>query len=287
MNKGVFFIIGAAMLWGTTGTTQAFAPVGASPMTVGAFRIVIGGIGLLAVAIAGGSFSGFRWNIYHVVIGAVSVAVYQITFFTAVKLTGVAVGTIVAIGSGPISAGILGRLVLGEKLNMRWYLATLLAIAGCVLLVLSGGSDVKINPLGIASALGAGFSYAMYTLIGKLMLEHNRGNAVVAVMFFGGALIMLPFLVMNDVSWVLTMQGAVTMVHLGILTTTLSYVLFAKGLKTVTVSKTTTLSLAEPLTAACLGILVLGENLNTMVGSGIFLLFMGIMILSVEKRRRA
>jgi len=285
LNKGIFFIIGAAMLWGTTGTTQAFAPVGASPITVGTFRILIGGLGLLAVAFAGRSFTGFKWNLSHVLIGAVSVAAYQITFFTAVKLTGVAVGTIVAIGSGPIGAGILGRLVLGEVLNIRWYIATLLAIAGCTLLVLSGGSDVQVNPVGVFAALGAGFSYATYTLIGKMMLVHNKGNAVVAVMFFGGALIMLPFLFINDVSWVLTTKGMITMAHLGILTTTLSYILFAKGLRTVSVSKTTTLSLAEPLTASCLGILVLGENLNTMVGSGILLLFLGILILSVEKKK--
>lgn len=272
------------MLWGTTGTTQAFAPVGASPMTVGAFRILIGGLGLVIVALAGRSFTGFKWNPYHVLTGALSVAAYQVTFFTAVKLTGVAVGTIVAIGSGPVFAGIFGRFILGEELNLKWYTATLLAIAGCTLLVFSGGSDVKVNPLGISAALGAGCSYALYTLTGKLMLVHNRGNAVVAVMFFGGALFLLPFLFINDVSWVMTTQGAVTMAHLGILTTTLSYILFAKGLKTVTVSKTTTLSLAEPLTAACLGIIVLGENLNTMVGSGILLLFLGILILSVEKR---
>lgn len=287
MNKGIFFIIGAAMLWGTTGTTQAFAPVGASPLTVGAFRLLIGGSALLLVALAGQSFRGYKWNTAHSVLGVISVAAYQISFFTAVKLTGVAVGTIVAIGSGPVFAGILGRLILGENLNIRWYLATLLAIAGSTFLVFSGGSEVSVNPLGIFAALGAGFSYAMYTLIGKLMLVHNKGNAVVAVMFFGGALVMVPVLFVYDVSWVVTVQGMVTMAHLGLLATTLSYILFAKGLQTVSVSKTTTLSLAEPLTAAVLGIMVLGENLNMMVASGIFLLFAGIAILSIEKRKQA
>jgi len=285
MNKGIFFIIGAAMLWGTTGTTQAFAPVGASPITVGAFRLIIGGTFLLLVAFAGRSFTSFRWDFRHIIIGVLAVAAYQISFFTAVKLTGVAVGTIVAIGSGPIGAGILGRLVLQEELNKKWYLSTVLAIAGCTLLVLSGGSEVKVNPLGIFAALGAGFSYALYTLTGKMMLVHNRGNAVVAVLFFGGALVMLPVVFMYDVSWAVTFQGFVTMAHLGILATTVSYILFAKGLQTVSVSKTTTLSLAEPLTAALLGIVVLGENLNFMVGSGILLIFSGIAILSFERKR--
>lgn len=288
MNKGIFFIIAAAVLWGTTGTTQAFAPVGASPLTVGAFRLLIGGSVLLLIAVADGSFRyGGRWNPVHMIIGALAVAAYQISFFSAVLLTGVAVGTIVAIGSGPAFAGILGRLFLGEHLGLKWYIATVLAVAGCTFLVFSGGADVKVNPLGIFAALGAGFTYAVYTLAGKFMLETHRGNAVVAVMFFGGAVILTPLLFIYDVSWILTVSGVITMAHLGILATTLSYILFAKGLKTVSVSKTATLSLAEPLTAALLGVIVLGESLNMMVGTGIFCLFLGIAILSVESRSAA
>jgi lysophospholipase L1-like esterase len=65
---------------------------------------------------------------------AVGVCIYQLSFFAAVKLTGVAVGTVVAIGTGPAAAGILGRLVNGERLTRRWALATLAAAAGVALL---------------------------------------------------------------------------------------------------------------------------------------------------------
>jgi DME family drug/metabolite transporter len=42
------------------------------------------------------------------------VAVYQLAFFQAVADTGVAVGAIVAIGSGPIFAGMLERVLDGS-----------------------------------------------------------------------------------------------------------------------------------------------------------------------------
>ena len=58
---------------------------------------------------------------------ALAVAVYQLSFFAAVRLTGVAVGTVVAIGTGPAAAGALGRLVNGERLSARWAQATALA----------------------------------------------------------------------------------------------------------------------------------------------------------------
>ncbi|ADD68315.1 protein of unknown function DUF6 transmembrane [Denitrovibrio acetiphilus DSM 12809] len=285
MNKGVFFIIGAAMLWGTTGTTQAFAPMGASPLTVGTMRLLIGGFGLLIVAIVGRSFTGGKFNPVHVIAGAVLVAIYQIAFFSAVNLTGVAVGTIVAIGSGPAFAGVLGKVVLKEQLDVKWYIATFLAVVGCTLLVLSGESEVSVNPLGILYALISGFGYAAYTMIVKVMLEKARGNAVIALLFFGGAIIMLPALFVYDIAWIFTEKGIFSMAYLGLFATTLSYILFAKGLKLITVAKTTTLSLAEPLTAAVLGIIVLGETLNIMVALGMLCIFTGIVVLSVERQK--
>jgi len=287
MNKGIFFIIAAAMLWGTTGTSQAFAPVGAMPLTVGTLRLLIGGAGLLIFAVAGRSFTGSKFNPIHLIGGAVLVAIYQIAFFSAVKLTGVAVGTIVAIGSGPAFAGVLSRVILKEHLNKKWYLATIFAVIGCALLVLSGEDDISVNPLGILYALISGFGYAGYTMTAKVMLARAKGNAVLALLFFGAALIMLPVLFIYDISWLSTTKGVISMAHLGLLATTLAYIFFAKGLKTLTVAKTTTLSLAEPLTASFLGIAVLGESLNMMVGLGMMCLLSGILILSLEKRSPA
>ena len=67
-------------------------------------------------------------------------AVYQICFFTSVAKTGVAVATMVAIGTAPILAGMLGFLVRGESPGSRWAMATALAVTGCSLLIAAGGS---------------------------------------------------------------------------------------------------------------------------------------------------
>jgi DME family drug/metabolite transporter len=70
----------------------------------------------------------------------------------------------------------------------------------------------------------------------------------------------------------------------------LSYWLFARGLQSVQVSTAVTLSLAEPMTAATLGIVVLGELLNVQAFSGICLILAGLMVLVIRRpfgRRRA
>lgn len=44
-------VILGAMLWGTTGTAQSFAPDGAHPIAIGSVRLAVGGTALLLIAI--------------------------------------------------------------------------------------------------------------------------------------------------------------------------------------------------------------------------------------------
>src|SRR3954454_10529396 len=93
-NRGVSRanVLLASVLFGTTGTAQALGPSGTSPATVGAGRIVVGG--LLLVLVARGA-RRWPWSV-AVLVGGAAVATYQLCFFAAVADTGVAVGTVVA-----------------------------------------------------------------------------------------------------------------------------------------------------------------------------------------------
>lgn len=278
-RKGFWLVFLAAVLWGTTGTAQALAPDGAQPAVVGTVRLVIGGLGLLGVAWARGHLWQHRkWARGAILAAAVSMAVYQLLFFAGVARTGVAVGTIVGIGSSPILAGVVGYLVRGERPGARWGLATILAVVGCGLLIGAGGRLV-VDVGGILLALGAGLSYAIFTVASKHLLEENPPEVVMAVTFCIGALLLVPFVFLGDLSWLLQLRGTIVGLHLGLVTVVIAYSLFARGLRWVPVATAGTLTLGEPLTAGLLGLFLLGETLSLAAFAGIGLIFSGLVIL--------
>lgn len=280
---GPWLVLGAATLWGTTGTAQAFAPPGYDSAAIGALRLLVGGVALLLLSLGRKELGSPRqWQLRPLFLAAVFIATYQLCFFSAVAKTGVAVGTVVGIGSAPIAGGLLGLIFRGEKPGRRWAIATLLAICGCALLGFSGG-DVAVDPLGIALAIGAGVAYAAYTLVIKGLLDHHNPNAIMAIVICLGALLLSPALLKVDPEWLLQPRSLAVILHLGVATMALSYWLFARGLQTVRVGSAVTLSLAEPMTAALLGIFILGEVLNAQAFSGIALIFSGLAVLVIRQ----
>jgi len=274
-------VLAAAMLWGTTGTAQSFAPDGASPLSVGSVRLAVGGAALLLYAWFRGALAGRTiWRKGSTFLAAGCMAAYQLFFFAGVLKTGVAVGTVVTIGSAPVFAGLISMLAKRGNPGLKWAAATLLAVGGCVLLI-TGGQQVTANLLGILLALGAGVSYALYAAVSKDLLASYSPEAVTGVVFSIGALLLSPFLFFYDLTWLKTGAGIGVALHLGLFATALSYVLFSYGLAQIPFPKAVTLSLAEPVTAAALGLFLLHEKLSFVSQAGMLLVFAGLVILSL------
>jgi DME family drug/metabolite transporter len=286
-NRAQRLVLLSAVLFGTTGTAQALGPEGTDPLTVGAARIAIAAVALLAFAAATRALTtGITWSKANVGAAALGVAGYQLCFFAAVDSTGVALGTVVALGSGPAFAGLFGLALRKERPTKRWAIATALATAGATLLVLAGGGGTEVDPAGVLLALGAGASYALYTVTGKTLLDAGHQPAgVMAVAFTGGAIALAPVLALGDPSWITEADGATLALYLGIVPTAVAYILFAKGLEKLPAANVATLTLAEPLTAATLGVLVLGERPGAVAGAGALLVLSGLLVLAERPRK--
>jgi DME family drug/metabolite transporter len=188
-HEGRLLVLAATVLWGTTGTALAFAPPGVQPAAVGAVRIALGGLALLVLAALRGELrTGGGWPPLATATAAVVIAAYQPFFFAGVARTGVALGTIVAIGSTPVWAGTIGFLFRGEKPTVRWGIATALSVSGCALLLLGGArGGVSVDASDILFALAAGACYGAYATASKRLLTEGRPHITVMAVSSPGA----------------------------------------------------------------------------------------------------
>ncbi|MGN6612446.1 MAG: EamA family transporter [Angustibacter sp.] len=272
--RGGLLVLAAATLFGTIGTARVLGP-DAPAASVGAARLVVAAVLLVAFAwphLRGGGAAGEVRRPATLVAG-VAQAAFQVTFLAAVVLTGVAVGTLVAIGSAPLFAGLISR-----RVTARWAVATALAVVGLLLLVLGGGG-ARLTVGGTLLALGAGLSYATYTVAtGRAVAGGAVPAVTTAVAFTVAAVVLLPALAVTDLHWLATPSGLLMAVYLGLVPTALAYRLFAAGLRSVAASVASTIALAEPVVAALLGVLVLGERLSGLgwLGAALVLLALAL-----------
>lgn len=277
-------VLFGAILWGTTGTAQSFMPQTIHPLAVGASRLAVGGFSLLIILLVLRKINFRNWPWKSTLYAAISMAVFQYLFFSSVRLTGVAIGTVVTIGSAPVFSGIIEWLLVKRRPTRVWLMATALAIIGCALLFLNK-DGIVVNPIGVAMSLGAGLLFAFYTLVNKEVLAKIDAVPAVAVIFSMSAMMLLPFLFLFETEGLLTGRGISFVLYLGIATTSIAYILFSAGLKRIPSSSAVTLSLAEPLTAAVLSVLVVGEQLNVTSWMGVALLLGGILVLTLGGRK--
>lgn len=277
-------VLFGAILWGTTGTAQTFMPQTIHPLAVGASRLAVGGFSLLMILLILRKIDFRNWPWRSTLYAAISMAVFQYLFFSSVRLTGVAIGTVVTIGSAPVFSGIIEWLLVKRRPTRVWLMATALAIIGCALLFLHT-DGIIVNPFGVAMSLGAGLLFAFYTLVNKEVLAKVDTVPAVAVIFSMSAMMLLPFLFLFETEGLLTGRGISIVLYLGIATTSVAYILFSAGLKRIPSSSAVTLSLAEPLTAAILSVIVVGERLNATSWMGVALLLGGILVLTLRGRK--
>lgn len=291
-------VVVAAVLFGTSGTARELGPAAASPLSVGAARIAIGSIVMWSVVLANRrreplpSPASLRPLRRLLAIGGLGVAIYTPLYFVAVDRAGVAIGTVVAIASGPFFAAGLDWRFRGVRPTAAWLRGTVVTVVGAAVLIVSvdsGGAGVDL--LGVAAALAAGFGYATYSVSSKATMERGLASTIaLAIPFTIGVMVVLALSAGESTDWLRTWAGLAMALYLGIVATGLAYVLFGFGLRRLTSATAVALVLAEPLTAAVLAVVVLDESIPAMGWLGVAAVMGGLLLVgrsaSAARRRR-
>lgn len=292
---GIVLALSAAILWGTTGTSQHFAGGQVPPSWIGALRIAIAAVFFAVLVLATERDRARRpgapglWR--RQLLAGASIAVYNLAFFAGVKLAGVAVGTMIGIGSAPLFAGALQAAITRRPPTPRWWCGTALAVAGGSAIALGDGGVAPAHPAALLPCLLAGLSYAVYTLTAKSLSLHASPARASLWVFGTAALIALP------AAWLMAPSGAsdlaaaderswLVVAWLGLVATGVSYLLFSSALRFISGATGVALALGEPLTAFTLAVLVLGEPLRAGGVAGVVLILSGLALVIRSEQPR-
>jgi DME family drug/metabolite transporter len=293
---GAIFVVGASALWGTTGTAATFAP-SVSPLAIGAVAMGVGGLlqALCAVQPIASHWASLRGRWLVVVLGAAAVAVYPLAFYSSMRLAGVALGTVVSIGSAPLASAVIERLAERKVLTRRWMLGALIGVAGAGLLSFAGDSAERPGalagswavPTGIVLGLVAGVTYALYSWAAHRLISRGvPSRAAMGAVFGLGGLLLMPVLAMTGRplldSWTNFTVGA----YMALVPMFAGYVLFGWGLARVRASTATGLSLMETVVAAVLAVVVVGERLPALGWLGVAMVLGSLFVLTPREPAR-
>ena len=273
-------------MWGTTGVVAAGMSADVSTFAIGSFTMGVGGIILAALtwpavrkAVA---IPEARW---WVILGGIGVVVYPLAFYAGMRDAGVAVGNTVALGSGPLFAGVIEWLATKRKPTQRWFLALGIAGLGLAFVGVARGGTSEVGLNGVLLALIAGMAYALYSVAGSRVIAAGasfRGS--MGAVFGSGALPLLVVLVLTGGPLLSDFDNLARGAYLALGPLVLAYLLFGYALTRASASLVTLVTLLEPVFATILAVLLLGEVLPPIGWVGIGLLVSGVAVATVPRR---
>ena len=279
-RAAVLAVLVAACLFGTTGTALENGPEGVTTLGASFARLLIGGLALCIAARVERPTEPRPWAPLRgsILVSGSGMAVYQLSFFAATSRTGVATATVITIGSGPVFAGLVQRLLTRRRPTRPWYIGTLCGIVGVVALGLSGAKE-QLRFDGVLLALLAGLGWAGAATVCKTQIGRGLDStASMAATFTTAAVLLGPGVIGANLAWMSTGRGVSLVVYLGIVTVGVGYYLYGRGLRRLDAATVITLTLAEPVVAAVLSVVVLHHHIALVGWVGVALVLAGLMV---------
>ncbi|EAS77074.1 EamA family transporter [Vibrio alginolyticus] len=276
---GTLSILFASTLWGTTGTAASLAP-DVSALAIGAFSMGIGGF-MQACLSAKSLKRDFRKVVHKkktLLISIIALATYPLAFYSSMRFTGVAIGTVISISTAPFFSALLECLFSrNQTITKRWMMSFAIGVIGITLLLASESSanslfDQDMKHWGVLLGLLAGLTYAIYSWGVKAMIDHGIESQTAMGSVFGiGGVLLLPTLFITGDNLFASSTNTAVMLYMALIPMGLGYVAFGFGLRFVTASGASILTLFEPVIAAALAVAIVGEEISFIGWVGITL----------------
>ncbi|MEV4682846.1 DMT family transporter [Streptomyces kurssanovii] len=301
VGRGLTCLVFAGFAWGTAGAAASlvFAVSDLGPLALSFWRCVGGLLLLLPVLAmrarrrrgATAPAEPRRRRVLRILATGVGLTVFQSAYFAAVEATGLAVGTVVTLGAGPVLIAVGARLTMGERLGRGGILAVAGALAGLGVLVL-GGEGAEVQPSGVALAVLSAAGYAAITLLTRWLGRDGGGGdslSTTAWAFAIGSVGLLPMAIGEGLLPHTAEAARVLglLVYVAAVPTALAYALYFAGAAVVRAATVSVIMLLEPVSAAVMAVTLLGERLTPATVAGTLLLLTAVAGLAAAEARGA
>ena len=213
-------------------------------------------------------------------IGVCGIAVNQVCFLIGLSLTSASHAALV-IGLTPFMVLFLAWFRGQEAFTSNRAIGLAVAVCGMLLLQKPSASAQTASLLGDVLILGAGLSFAVYTVFGKEIAAEHGGMAVIAVSYAAGAIFLLPMTLFFASRFDFSQVSAAawwSFGYMSVVSSVLCYIGWAYALKRLSASRLTAFSYLQPLVATLLALPMLGEPITAALVSGGGLIMAGVFL---------
>ena len=263
-TAGSLIVAGSALSWGVIGVIVRKLPMPA--LTIVGFRVLLSAVSVAIILVALQRWDLLRPPPWPVLALGALLAVHWGLYFAAIKQTSVASAVLITY-AGPIVIAMLAPLLIGERVPPVSIAALAVSAAGIALISLSGGSGAAaVRPAGVVLAVGAAISMAVLVVLLKRFSAQVDPMRVVVYLDGTATALLWPALVFPD--YRLSGASVVYLALLGVVLTGLTGILYVLALRWVPATTVGVLSYLEPVSAAILAALLLGQRLTAAVLAG-------------------
>ena len=289
---GVLMVAGGAILWGTLGIIFTTAiRLGVNATALAFWRaslsalIMIVGLGALRPRLLR---IRPRDVPFFLIFGMLSIGALSVVYIQAVDRVGVATAAVL-LYTAPAWVTVLAWQLYDEPLTRTKVIALLLAFAGTALVAEAHNpANVRVNAAGLFFGLASGFTYAMYTILGRRALVNYSPLTTVTYGLVFAGLALTPLISLHQVRLVIEgpplLWAALGALALG--PTVTSFILYTHGLEYIEAGIASIIATLEPVSAAVLGYLILDQRLTPLQTAGGVLILAAVIILAASHRRQ-
>lgn len=291
MNRAFLYIMIGASLWGTIGFyVKNLYAFGFSPMEVVTLRVAVTAIILFIFIIVVSPESLKLQHAtdlkYFIGTGILSIIFFNFSLFKTINLASIPVATAL-LYTAPAFVILLSLILFKEPLSSNKFFSLLLTLLGTALVV--GLIPLKLDNIPFITiffGLCSGFGYALYSIFSKFALKKYNSLTITAFTFFVATIALLPFFPFQEkLPLLLNMKVLLLVIGLGLLPTTLAYLIYTVGLNQTEASKAAIISTIEPVVATLVGILIFSESFSVVQAAGMASIILAVILTQLKHKQ--